>query len=754
MSSAELLDAELAVKTNLVEALNAENEQLRLLLQKHADQVDADHVSRLAKGDMRRESNINELQAVIAHMRTQLYEHASDHDVQTATLGSLKEENARLKADKLDLRDENTALKQRMTMMQAQLAEEQAKYDAEREKVLALRAGLEESKKAIAILKESSDRRNSEVASRRASEHHNTLARQNSFVAVNVNVARRGSLNYLTGLGLTSKRLNHFDPNKKLLLGSARTESDLASLAASIPLPPSEGGSPNIANRRASLPASPHNYDASGQSSLGLALIHSSGTDGPTFNALSRRSSLHAGRRSSLGLDTPTRRRVSVNNAMIRLTGTIADDGDLPLARRHSTTIDENEVSEHFTALPEVGARRRTSGGLGGERRRSSVHGSQLRRGSERIALSGLAEYAFPAPGDDPAGLPPTVAEEALSPTLSAGSVSLPMEMRTATFPPHEPDGLVQALSLEAAIEISSLKELIADLKMQLLESEESREASETCARALRDFIATSSSSVAEQEKVKLPPLPSSADAEAEVMASDQKSIGGAVDQDSHLKESKRTSRWGMPKLLPTLSYSAIRRDASNSIAGHLPPVKVTPAPSASASTEQLAVPVAARTRASTNSGLSTAQGSPLMPSWRTNGDLRHLSVSSGMSGGSSSAAPSPILSSGLPNFQSTFNGFSFAAVQYRPPAAMEEPSSPGGGRSSPTFSSLGSGSVASDAASSTDAESESGASMPSTPLDATFGDRADAQVAKERAEEEQRLALDPTMTPRPVQSF
>ena len=711
-----------------MEALNAENEQLRSLLQKHADQVDADHTTRLAKGDMRRESNINELQAVIAHMRTQLYENASDHDAQTSTMAQVKEENAQLKAEKADITDEMNALRQRLTMMQAQLAEEQAKYDAEREKVQALRAGLEESKKAIAILKESSERRNSEVASRRASDHHNTLARQNSLVAVNVNVARRGSLNYLTGLGLTSKRLNHFDPNKKLLLGSAKTESDLASLAASIPLPPSDQGSPNALNRRASLPASPQNYDLPNSrlhGSLGLAM--SGAVDGPIFSTLSRRSSLHAGRRSSLGLDTPTRRKASVNNAMIRLTGGLGEDGDLPLTRRESTTIDEDKV-ENFTALPEMGLRRKASGSLGGERRRSSVHGpSQLRRGSERQALRSLAEYSFPSTDEvSEDGATVFEAEEgAYSPALSIGSVSLPMDMRTATYPPHEPEGVVQALSLEAAMEISSLKDLIADLKMQLLESEESREASDICARALREFIANQAS--AEPETVKLPPLPT----DTEVMEVDQR-------KKVETTESKRSSRWGMPKLLPTLSYSAIRRDASNSIGGHLPPVKVTPA-------EQLQVPTAARVRSSSKD----SQPSPSVPAWRTNGDLRHLSVSSGMSGGSSSAAPSPILSSGLPNFQSTFNGFSFNAVQYRPSSNIEEPPSPGCGRDSPTFSSLG---AISDGASSTDAESETEGSMPPTPMDATFGDRA--ELAKERAEEEQRLASDPTMTPRPVQSF
>ena len=749
MASAEVLEAELAVKTNLVEALNAENEQLRLLLQKHADRADAEHTSRLAKGDMRRESNINELQAVIAHMRTQLYENASDRDAQNSSLADLKVENAQLKAERADIVDEMHALKQRLTMMQAQLAEEQAKYDAEREKVLALRAGLEESKKAIGILKESSDRRNSEVASRRASDNHTTLGRQNSLVSVNVNVARRGSLNYLTGLGLTSKRLNHFDPGKKLLLGSARTESDLAGLAASTPLPPSDQGSPNTLNRRNSLPASPHNYEPRQHGSLGLVAISAGAGDGPTFGALSRRSSLHAGRRSSLGLDSPTRRSMNLSNAMIRLTGTTGEDGDLPLARRASTTIEEDKVTEHFTALPEMGVRRRASGSLGGERRRSSVHGpAGLRRGSERNALSGLAEYSFPSPDTEGSvGLPPTVAEEAYSPAMSAGSVSFPMDMRTATYPPHEPDGVVKALSMEAAMEISSLKELIADLKMRLLEADESREASETCARALRQFIANQAAE--QEETVKLPPLPTDTEAavEAEEVELKRKHASSSGEQDT-AKESKRTSRWGMPKLLPSLSYSAIRRDASNSIAGHLPPVKVT----LSEPEHQLQVPAAARTRSSSNGSthLSASGGSPSVPAWRTNRDLRHLSVSSGMSGGGSSAAPSPILSSGVPNFQSTFNSFSFSAVQYRQPSTIEEPPSPGGGSDSPTFSSISG--ILSDGASSTDAESENEGSLPATPLDATFGDRA--ELAKERAEEEQRLARDPTMTPRPVQSF
>ena len=838
----ESIEAELAIKSSLVDALNAENEQLRMLLQKHADRDDHEHTSRLQKGDMRRESNINELQAALVAMRSQLHEGAMDADAQLATLAELRAENARLRADAQDSADELTALRQRLTLTHAQLAEERARFDDERAKVLALRAGLEESKKAIAILNEQNERRNSDLVaatSRRASEaaqgtlavgsgSGSSLARKSSLVNVNVSVIsehRRGSVNYLSGLGLTSKRLNHFDPNsagaKKLSLGSARTESDLAALAGTSASTNADSAasivSPNRLNRRASLPASPAGTaqsrslvlaaHATGQDASSAANSADAATSPVHFSNLSRRSSLTAGRRASLGYDSPTRRTSNLNQALIRLNGGVAsaDDGELPNSRRASTTINEEEGNgseqQSLTQLADTGVRRKSSFA---ERRSSSAHlangyahlagassthgPSGLRQSIDHGALFSASYSLGSTPEDGQADpRPATVMEEAHSPTLS---VSYPMSMRTTTFPPAETDGVVQALSLEAAMEISALKDMVAELKMQLLEAEECREASDTCARALREFIATQAA-VETTERVKLPPLPTDAsadaDAEAELASAREKEKKQTEGAAAAATAAKRSSRWGMPKLLPSLSYSSIRRDASNSIVSHLPAIagssngsgkaglaSIADSSSSAPLPPQLAISAPARSTSSSGNATPLAGTSPALlsqPGWRTTGDLRHLSVSSAAgSTGTSSAAPSPILSSGVPNFQSTFQGFSFSnAYRYVPPTEVEEPPSPGGGRSdAPTFPGLDSGaSVAgslegdadvdalSESASATD-ESEV-ESLPRTPLDATFGGRTGAEVQeveKEKREEEMRIASDPTMTPRAVHTF
>jgi hypothetical protein len=303
---------------------------------------------------------------------------------------------------------------------------------------------------------------------------------------------------------------------------------------------------------------------------------------------------------------------------------------------------------------------------------------------------------------------------------------------RATSFPPNERNGVIQALSAEAAMEISHLKEALAELKMQLFEAEESREASEACARALREFIASSASN--EPEQIKLPPLPTestaSLDAQAEQEAEDKRK--------SSQQQEKRSSRWGMPKLLPSLSYSSIRRDASSSIVNHLPAI-VSKAPSPPIPQQQLpAIP--APTRLSSSSTKDSSQFL-LQPEWRKTAALRS-SVASGMSDNSSSVAPSPILSSGVPGFTSSFSGFSFAAYQARTMEEVDEPASPMGSRDSPTFEPGN----PMEAVYSSESEAES---MPATPSDATFGDRVESSLDHEQKKGHSRNTSDMTMTPR-----
>ena len=739
MPSYEGLEAELAIKTNLVEALNAENEQLRLLMQKHADAVDSKVSERLLASDMTRGSNEDELQTVITHMRTQLHETASNHDSATVTVAKLRKDNTILRATNSDIEDEMNAMKIKIQMLDAQLVEAIAKYDGERQKVLNLRTGMEESKRAISIMKDQLDRRASisnADTSRRASEIQN---RKTSLVATSsVSEARRGSLNYLSGLGLTSKRLGHFDPRKQAMM-EAETNNKAAAaplnLRASLPASANKEISNNQSDslmnkhRRASLPAAPADFDSAPASNLGLHVTKAT-HESPRFSTTSRRSSLTAGRRGSSNLDSPSRRNSVLAQTLLRMNaGAGQDEHDLPLTRREATTISEEDGS-NLTALPETASRRRGSASLN-DRRRSSVQlGSGTpRRGSENLLLRLTADLDNDV----------TMRAELASPAVQAAMLM----NRTSSFPPNERNGLVQALSLEAAMEISSLKEIVAELKLQLLEADESREASEACARALRDFIASSASS--EPEHIKLPPLPSDSDLELEAEAEAERQ---RKEKEKLEKQEKRSSRWGMPKLLPSLSYTSVRRDASNSIISHLPAAVVNKSPNPN----QLTVPGSKMDPDGNlfDSVPITPKGNTAslkQPAWRTTANLRS-SVASGTSD-ATSATPSPILATGVPNFQQSFSGFSFSARQARSVEELDEPSSPMGSRAdSPTF----------EGSSSTD-ESEI-ESMPVTPLDASFGSRMDlndgplTKQGEQATFDRERKVVDPTMTPRAGHSF
>ena len=738
----------MAIKTSLVEALNEENEQLRSLVQRHADA--ADSKENLLANNMRRDSNVNELQTVITHMRSQLYEHASDHDAATATIARLQQENVDLRATASDMTDEMNALRTKVEVLSAQLHEATARCDDERQKVLNLRTGMEESKRAISIMKDQLDRRTSVSnidGSRRGSASQNRKA---SLAATNISEARRGSLNYLTGLGLTSKRLGHFDPRKQAVMDAEGNAKSAFNPSASLPasyaheLAQNKTASVLGPRRRASLPASTADFDGSASPSLGLH--GASALDGsPTFSPTSRRSSLTAVRRPSLGIESPARRNSNLAQALLRF-NLGEEDHNVPLARRDSATIREEDGS-NLTALPGINIRRRGSAN-GYERRRSSIQiGSNSRRGSDkalpRLATepslsSSLSTTSFtsaecsltPSEGRTPVIQGPADQEDSLF-----AQAAMHMN-RTASHPP----GVVQALSLEAAMEISGLKDIVSELKMQLMEAEESREASEACARALREFIASSVSS--EPEHIKLPPLPSDSETELAAEAETERK-----EQERLEKQEKRSSRWGMPKLLPSLSYTSIRRDASNSIVSHLPAIV-----GKSPNTDQLAIPsIKSPSKGIVSEADPARKGSsPALkqPTWRTTATLRS-SVASGMS--DSSANPSPILVAGVPNFQSTFSSFSFSARQERTLDELDEPSSPMGSRSdSPTFES------SNDGVSSTD-ESET-ESMPRTPIEPSFRemslDDSVKNMHKEPSAGPESRANDPTMTPKAIHSF
>lgn len=757
--SPEGLEAELAIKTTLVEALNAENEQLRSLLQKHADNAENQHNERYSALDARRESNIHDLQEVIGAMRTQLYDRVSAHDSTTSELAHFRQQALHLKAVNAEMGDELAALRTKVEILEEEHAEALHRYEEEKGKVVMLRSGLEESKRAIGIYQAQSDQRRNSVEHRRLSTDlsHSGLVRKATLnnTSSTVSEARRGSLNYLTGLGLAKQRVAYFDPRKPQpnnQNAERKDSSDSLVDPAQIPLPATpESGRVHL--RRTSMPTA--GYDGLPQGPLdGLGFNVPASASTPQFNTTSRRASLTAGRRASLTHDSPLARRRSSNlaHALMRLSG---NDDDLPL----SQSGEEHQAEQdNLTQLPDATPRRRQSNSAF-ERRRSSLQNNTplARRGSDK-PLPRLDGDSSMAPRTSLLSGPSTLPED----VESIGSYTFPSSVREESMleeieekrseiasPPlsrcvSDPsESIVHTLSLEAAMEIAMLKEKVTELTLSLMEAEESREASETIARALREFIAVSSS-VDEAQPVKLPPAPSdSDDGDAEWEAEQQK----MKEKEAKEKEAgaKRTSRWGMPKLIPSLSYTALAGKMVASAAAPTP-AAIT-ASSSSSSTIGFSKspsvaslqPIAERDNASIKSGRSPSPSPSInfaQPEWRRNGALRNDSVASSVASGISSnpsSGSSPVLPQGknapIPPAFNSFNSFSFSAFQTRPAEDISCPNSPGGTTCDTPHeerdfdfgpaSSAGSARGGSVSVASSETESE----PPMTPQDASFGD-------------------------------
>lgn len=660
------LEAELAVKSSLVDALSAENEQLRNLLQRHVDQAEVTDIKRFSRGDMRRESNINELQAALACMRSQLHDTASEYEEQKKVALTEKEEKAALQAKLDHANEEIHLLKTTILELQAKLTEGEASLEEEKTRVATLRTGLDESKRAIVILQEQNERRQSEAAAaRRASLEAQGILPMNSATVgasasrkvslgfPNVTEARRGSLNYLNGLGLATKRTAYFDSAK---IGSQRHGS-LADNSAT----PSEHEV--LARRRASLPASgllaavqgtDDDDSPSPSAKSGMPTSASSphlGATGP-----SRRPSLVAVRRSSIGYEnSPTRRNSHLAHTLSRL-GANGPENDLPMSRRGSRIL-ANDMSG-LSSLPEHGPNDDASVKV---RRRSSllVNPNHIRRPSDKQPPTSVA--------DDPSSKMRKISE------------------RSRTTSNGDSDELVHALSLEAVMEIAALRESVEQLRIQLFESEEAREASETCARVLREFIASQAPVETAVPAIRLPPLPTEAD------ELDTSSPNAKIKTDrsaSDRPEARKTSSmWGIPKILPSLSYGTSKKDAQ-------------------AATSASATDTVAKTFASISTDL-------LLPSRVADIKRRSSSISSRSEYSCNSGPVSPYL--GFVNqgtFKPNFESFSFSAHRGQPNVPNLEPPSPLVGPTDTRFpdssSSIG------------DSDSEA---EPVTPCDAVFSE-------------------------------
>lgn len=657
-------DNELAVKTSLTEALTAENEQLRTLLQRQVDQAEATDIKRIPRGDLRRESNINELQAALACMRSQLHETAADYEEQKNLVSILREEKAAVESKLADAQVQVESMKSTVAELQGQLAEEQAGLAEERIRVGTLRSGLEESKRAIVILQEQNERRQSEAAAaRRASleaqgilpisasslaASTTTGSRRGSLAFPNVSEARRGSLNYLNGLGLATKRTAYFDPSK---MGPSRQ----GSLAENSSVPSEHEV---LARRRASLPATGilealrSGDDEQGSPSARAGMPTSASS--PHLNGtVSRRGSLVTARRSSIGYEnSPTRRNSHLAHTLSRL-GANGPDNDLPISRRGSRILASD--TSGLSSLPEYGT------GLDPDkpRRRSSllVNPSHIRRNSDKPI-----------------------------PTLTQENADDPLAKIRKINPPgnDDRDSLVHALSLEAVMEISALRDTVDQLRNQLFESEEAREASETCAKVLREFISsqmdTDTPTSAPTPAIRLPPLPTEAD------DLDTSSPNAKIKTDKSADGRKTSSLWALPKMLPSLSYGNTKKDSN------LPPNPTD---------------AVAKTFTSVSTDL-------LLPSRISDIKRRTSSISSRSEYSCNSGPVSPYLGfASQGTFKPNFESFSFAAHRAQPgPPRLEPPSPLVGPTDTAHFA---------DSASSTgDSESEA---EPVTPSDAVFSE-------------------------------
>lgn len=688
------LEAELAVKSSLVEALNAENEQLRNLLQKQVDQAEVTDIKRFPRGDMRRESNINELQAALACMRSQLHDTAADYEEQKKLVLTTKDEKNALQGQLDDANDQIILLKATIAELQVKVAEGEISLEEERTRVATLRTGLDESKRAIVILQEQNERRQSEAAAaRRASLEAQGIyplnspmtgtnaSRKTSLAFPNVTEARRGSLNYLNGLGLATKRTAYFDPAK---MGPQRHGS-LADNSAT----PSEHEV--LARRRASLPASGllnalQTDDDDPASPAAKTGMPTSASSPHLSGAPSRRNSLAAAaRRSSVGYESsPTRLNSHLAHTLNRLAAN-GPENDLPISRRGSRIL-ANDMSG-LSSLPEYSI---SNGDPTKLRRRSSllVNPNHIRRPSEKQT-------------------PTFTREDADDPTNKMRKIS----DRSRTTSNGDSDELVHALSLEAVMEISALRENVEQLRMQLFESEEAREASETCAKVLREFIASQAAAETTVPAIRLPPLPTEADELDTASPNAKIKTDGALPVRPEAR--KTTSLWSMPKL-PSLSYGTSKKDTSSATT-----------PSATDSV--------AKTFASISTDL-------LLPSRIADIKRRSSSISSRSEYSCNSGPVSPYLgfvSQGT--FKPNFESFSFAAHRGQPDVPRLEPPSPLVGPTDTRFP---------DSASSVgDSDSEA---EPITPCDTVFSenvhDTPKMQGKKEGIFDADQMFVDPAL--------
>lgn len=640
---------------------------------------------------MRRESNINELQAGLACMRSQLHETAADYEEQKKLVSTLHGEKEALLSKLSDAKEQIEMLKRTTTELEAKVAEGQASLEDERVRIAALRNGLDESKRAIVILQEQNERRQSEAAAaRRASleaqgilqpisvagapQSATSGSRRASLAFPNVSEARRGSLNYLNGLGLATKRTAYFDPSK---MGPTRH----GSLADNSTLPSEQEV---LARRRASLPASGllellrSSEEEHGTSPARNGMPTSASSPHLT-GSVSRKGSL-AARRSSIGYEnSPTRRNSHLAHTLSRLAAN-GSENDLPMSRRGSRIL-ANDTSG-LSSLPEHGT------GL--------IDPAKARRRSSLLVNNSICR-----PSDKP--IPTFTREDADDPLSKIRKI----DDSSSLSGQDTNNAVVHALSLEAVMEISALRETVEQLRNQLFESEEAREASETCAKVLREFIGSQVEGPTPTPAIRLPPLPTEAD---EI---DTASPNAKVKTDRSATEGKKTSSmWAIPKILPSLSYGTSKKDSN---LPHMPTDTV------------------GKTLTSISTDL-------LLPSRIADIKRRTSSISSKSEYSCNSGPASPYLGfSNQGSFMPNFESFSFSAHRAQPgPPRLEHPSPLVGPTDTARFP---------DSASSTgDSESEV---EPVTPSDAVFNENV-MNTPKMQEQEQQMFSNDSMLLDKP----
>ncbi|KAL1410917.1 hypothetical protein Q8F55_001860 [Vanrija albida] len=242
------------------------------------------------------------------------------------------------------------------------------------------------------------------------------------------------------------------------------------------------------------------------------------------------------------------------------------------------------------SAPPARGGLRELRLGAGASSLASPVQSSRLDVPTKGDRTSGSLKSPLLSPRS-PLGSPPRSVRppsrdgsgsEKGSPPAGAGSFLAPPNLpnRVVTPMTSELNSLAADVNAAAELEqardeVSALRAQLERLAVRLTESEEARDASENCLKALREFVATENSTAGDADLggIRLPPLPTDKEADEEPVV-EKKAAGWGVGGFTSLWGSKAAEA---PKAPESTSNSSSRRQSTASISQTLSPPQSEP---------------------------------------------------------------------------------------------------------------------------------------------------------------------------------